>query len=87
MSGEYAPTTIDGKPHVWLQNIGFHPAKPLGDVKAGDVLVYNYGSTAVVVSTRRVGQKSVAMTVETEGGKRYDTTSRRAATLVAVKGV
>lgn len=86
MTGDYAPQVIDGVQCIWLQGIGWHGAKPLGDVQVGDVLAYNYGSTATVISVYCRGRSSVIMTVESNG-KRYETNARRAPTLVAVKGV
>jgi hypothetical protein len=92
-SSDYAPTVIDGRQCIWLQGIGWHAAKPLGDVAMGDILVYNYGATARVQDVRpNASGRSVAMTVVSidrngRDGKVYGTTPRRATTLVAVKGV
>lgn len=83
-SGDYAPTVIDGVQCVWLQGIGWHKAKPLGDVTVGDVLVYNYGGTARVDSiTRTPSGRSVVLVVT--AGKQYTCNPRRVTTLVAVK--
>ena len=84
-SNDYAPTIIDGVQCVWLQGIGWHKAKPLGDIVIGDSVVYNYGSRSEVVDVEKSKSgTSVILTVESKGA-RYTGRSRRASTLVAVR--
>lgn len=85
MASEYAPTVIDGKQCVWLQDFGWHEAKPLGEVKVGDTMVYNWGSTGEVVSVERSRSGSTVTLTVVENGKQYVSKGRRASTLVAVR--
>jgi hypothetical protein len=57
-------------PTVHLQSIGKTPAKKGGEIKAGDTLVYNFGSTAKVTGVRDHSAKFVMVTMES-GGKSY----------------
>lgn len=41
---------------IHLQEIGQFTAKPAGELKAGDTTVWNFGSTAKVVSIRAHGK-------------------------------
>jgi hypothetical protein len=86
VSNDYAPREIDGRMCVWLPEHGWHPAKPVGDVVPGDVIVYNYGDSAVVNWTRRTPSgASVILNVTSNSGREYECVARRATTLVAVK--
>lgn len=86
MSGDYAPTVIDGQAHVWLQSFGWCPAKPLAEIAAGDTIVYNFGITASVVRVERSKSgASTTVTVASKDGSEYTGRARRSATLVAVR--
>lgn len=73
---------------IHLQGIGRYPAIPAKDLKVGDIIVYNYGSTSVVRSRRKISDKTIEVVVESQGrmdkGKRY-TVSYRVDRLVAVQ--
>ena len=66
---------------VHLIAIGKVPAIPAGDVKAGDTLAYNYGSTAVVLRVEPKGKGSVVLVT---GEGRYESQTCRLTTLVAI---
>jgi len=56
-------TTIKGKKHLWLQHVGYVPAKPIESFKKGDLLAYNYGETGKIVSVKKVTPKFYEVTV------------------------
>jgi len=56
---------------------------PAGDVKTGDTLRYNYGSTAVVTAVRPKGKASVVIETVDEEGRTY-ARSARTSTLIAI---
>lgn len=86
MFNEYAAREIDGRMCIWLQDFGYHAAKPLGQVVVGDVMVYNFGGTAEVVGVEpsKTGA-TIALTVLGKTGQEYKGKPRRATTLVAVR--
>jgi hypothetical protein len=49
MAQGYEPQEINGQMCVWLQSIGWHPAKLGKDLQVDDILVYNYGYSATIV--------------------------------------
>ncbi len=67
---------------VHLQGLGDFKGREVGLVKAGDVLVYNYGHTATVVDSALVGKKSISLTVRTNSGDTYRHTYRAWALVV-----
>jgi hypothetical protein len=73
---------------IHLQGIGRYPAIPAGDLKVGDVIVYNQGGTTIVRSKRKVSAKTIEVVVESQGrtdkGKHY-TRQYRVDRLVAVE--
>lgn len=62
-----------------LQGIGQHNAKQAAELKAGDVIVWNFGSTSRVLSVER-GAKTVSAQLEGGYTRRFS-----AARLVAVQ--
>jgi hypothetical protein len=64
------------KPTVHLQYCGRHTAKPAGDLVVGDVMVWNYGMTSVVVSITPKGAQSLTV-VESVDGKEYSRVMRK----------
>ena len=80
-----APTIVDGKQCIWLQDFGWHEAKPLAEVKAGDTLVYTGGMTGQVVSVAPSKTGSTISVTVLEKGKQYIGKPRRSSTLVAVR--
>lgn len=72
---------------IHLQGIGRYPAVPAGDLKVGDIIVYNQGGTTIVRSKRKVSAKTIEVVVESQGrtdkGKHY-TRQYRVDRLVAV---
>lgn len=71
---------ILGIPHIHLQNVGEYPAVRVEDLREGDVLVYNFGSTAVVrgVESPKPGGSMRIVTTVADGRVwtrryRYDT--------------
>jgi len=72
---------------IHLQGIGRHHAIPAGDLKVGDIIVYNYGSTSIVREKKKISPKTIEVVVESQersdNGKRY-TRQYRVDRLVAV---
>ena len=68
----YSGPQVDrnGRPCIHLQGIGLFAAKPASEVKPGDVLVWNYGSTSTVLTVRTAG-KSVYIAQKTDDGKEW----------------
>lgn len=73
-------------PTVHLQNYGLHRAKPAGELKAGDTMVFNFGITHKVESVRLKG-KSVYAVLSSADGKVWPEKRYSQSTLVAVKGI
>jgi hypothetical protein len=71
---------------IHLQGIGQFTAKPAGDLQMGDVTVWNYGSTAEVVSLSRKG-KSVYVTLKTQDGKEWPERRFLGSRLIACTGL
>lgn len=69
---------------IHLQGYGKAPAIPLSDVRVGDVLLYNYGITGIVVAVEPVGTASMRITTLASDGKQY-TVRRRATTLQGIR--
>jgi hypothetical protein len=70
MKSMYSGPQVDrnGQACIHLQGIGLFAAKPAGELKVGDTMVWNYGSTSVVHAIRAQG-KSVYITQQTKDGK------------------
>ena len=68
--GYHGTTQIKGKKYIWLQEVGYVPAKPIKDFKKGDFIAYNYGTAGKVVSIKNATPKYFDVTVELNG-KRY----------------
>jgi hypothetical protein len=69
---------------IHLQGIGRYPAVPAGDLKVGDIIVYNQGGTTIVRSKRKVSAKTIEVVERTDKGKLY-TRQYRVDRLVAVE--
>lgn len=70
--------------YVHLQGIGKVPAKRVADLKLGDVLMWNYGSTSKVVGlVPSKSGKTVTVATQNEHGDLFSRT-RDADTLLAV---
>jgi hypothetical protein len=54
---------IGGEMAVWRQVVGWCHAKQARDIRPGDVLIYNYGSTAKVESIEKETAKTVTIAV------------------------
>jgi hypothetical protein len=65
-----------------LQAIGTVPAIPLSEVRAGDVLAWNFGQISEVVSVIPVTARTVELTTRTKDGTLW-TQRKRGSTLVA----
>lgn len=89
--------TINGFPCTWLQDVGYHPATPAGELKAGMTMVWNTGATSRVVEVTQ-GKNHFAITAPvtegfvtiheaiTSGGvTKYYKRRKSAKTLVATK--
>ena len=61
---DYGNREIDGVMCVWLQDYGWQHAKLGRDLMVGDVLMYNFGHTASLVSIDRETPKSIFVTVQ-----------------------
>jgi hypothetical protein len=64
---------------IHLQNIGKTAAKPAAELKAGDVIVWNFGSTSVVEAVA-TGAKTVTVSLAGGYARRFN-----ASRLVAVQ--
>lgn len=67
---------------VHLIGAGSAVGIPAGDLRPGDVRLYNYGSTATVLEVRSKGKASVVIVTD-EDGQRYERTARKAS-LIAI---
>lgn len=57
---------------IKLQGIpGYHPGTPVSELKAGDVIIWNYGYTSKVLSIEPTGKCSYKLTTE-NNGKTYE---------------
>jgi len=64
----YSGKALDKKlGSIHLQGIGRYPAIPAGDLKVGDVIVYNYGGTSIVRVKKQVSPKTISVAVESQG--------------------
>jgi hypothetical protein len=70
---------------IHLQGIGLFTAKPAGELKVGDTTVWNYGSTAEVLTVRHKGQ-SVYVTLR-DDKREYPERRFLASRLVACTGL
>lgn len=70
---------------VHLIAIGTCPAKPLSEFIPGDIVVYNYGQTATIVSNEQVSPKRFEFTVVNSKGDHY-TQHRAGTTLIGFGG-
>jgi hypothetical protein len=68
----YANQIVQGRMCVWLQNYGWCPAKLGKDLKVGDVIVYNFGSTAEIVKVSRESKNTIWFIVKYEGDRFYE---------------
>ncbi len=66
-----------------LQGIGRYPSTTYGEVKAGDVLVYNYGARYTVASCYPIGRSSVRVVSISADGFMF-TNDRRATSAVCI---
>lgn len=74
------------RPSIHLQGVGQFTAKAAGELKVGDTTVWNFGSTAEVMSVRTKG-KSVFVQLRTTDGKEWPERRFLAARLVACTGL
>lgn len=51
---------------IHLQGIGRYPAIPAGELKVGDIIVYNNGGTTIVRAKRKVTAKTIEVIVESQ---------------------
>ncbi len=57
-------------PGVWLQGLGLHVSKPAAEIRPGDVLVWNYGSSSRVASVEDISRCFLRVTFpEDEHGR------------------
>lgn len=62
---------VEGKPAVWLQNVGFVQAKRMRDFKVGDKIAYNNGYYGVIVEKNKVSPKFYEIKTRERDGKIY----------------
>ena len=67
--GYHGVTQIKGKKYIWLQSVGYVPAKPIEKFKKGDTIAYNYGYSGKIVSIKKATPKFYDVTVIQEGKK------------------
>lgn len=68
----------------WCQGVGAVPAIPAGELKPGNVIVYNTGSVSKVITVEPKGKASVVVSVLNHDGKIYEGIVYRRARLVPV---
>lgn len=56
---------------IQLQAIGHAPAKPAGELQAGDVTLWNFGATETIVERTKETAKSVWFTIKCESGNQH----------------
>lgn len=71
-------------PSIHLQGVGEYPAKPAGELRPGDVTVWNYGYRYAVVAIAPTGSASVTVTSRDERTGQEYTRRHGRARLVAV---
>jgi len=54
--------------HVWLQFHGWQKGKPAGEIKPGDILMWNYGHTSEVLSIVKETAKTITITNKCDSG-------------------
>jgi hypothetical protein len=54
--------------YIWLQCVGYYPAKPVSELKVGDWCVWNYGESNEVVGIERVSPKFVKVIFRLKDG-------------------
>lgn len=70
---------------TWLQGVGAHAGKPAGEVKPGDVLVWNGGNTSTV--RRQLSETPKTITFETQcDGNTYHRKMKKTR-IVAIHGM
>lgn len=74
------PLVPHDAPTIHLIAVGDHPARPAAELRAGDVVVFNYGSTAEIRLAWDNGRGTVGVDFGEGPSRRY-----RAETLVAVR--
>lgn len=78
-------TVINGQLSIRLQCYGYAPAIAYGDVKPGDVLIYNFGETSTVKAIEPVKSgKSVKITMVNKSGAEY-TFLKSKTTVIGIK--
>ena len=66
-------TQIKGKPHIWLQGVGYVPAKNIKDFKKGDRFAFNFGYAYTVVSKpKKTSPKYYTIKLRSPEGKIYE---------------
>ena len=58
---------IQGKPAIWLQNVGFIEAKKVEEFKVGDKIAYNGGYTSTVIGIKKVTPQYLQFDTQEEG--------------------
>lgn len=56
--------------HVWIQGIGWVPAKPAGELVVGDVMMWNSGETSTVEHIEQTSAQFLTVLERYEDGKR-----------------
>lgn len=62
--------TIDGVKAIWLQGVGYVPAKPIENFKKGDVIAYNYSGTGIFISKKEASPKFWEITTKEENSNK-----------------
>ena len=68
---------------IRLIGCGYQDAQPAENIKAGDTLLWNFGSREDVISIDKITPKSISMTVRCSDGKLYKRNMRKT-TLVCI---
>lgn len=67
MQNDYSNQLINGVPSIWLQNIGWVPAKPAQEFKIGESMTWNFGGTSKVISVIKESEKQIVFLIEWVG--------------------
>lgn len=68
---QYQNQIIQGKMCVWLQYVGFQPAKLASEFKVGEHIVYNNGTAYEVTAITEKSAQWLTFTVKTPQGEIY----------------
>lgn len=72
----YSNRLIEGQPHIWLQSYGWAAAKPAGEFKVGDCMLWNFGYSSEIIAVNKETAKTIEF-IELCEGKEYKRTFKK----------